>query len=100
MWFLWWMLLSAQLCMATTSHCTCCATNVLVLLANAHITECTKTKECRHAKIEYDECTARVTAAADSEHKGPHEDCVEECTYCPRSSHDFKVPLKLRSISL
>ena len=46
------------------------------------ITECERTKECRHAKSEYDSCVARVTRAQEDEnHKGHKEDCVEECKY-------------------
>jgi len=50
------------------------------------IAECGKTKECSPAKHHYDECAERVTTAAeDADHKGPKEDCVEECKNSPRS---------------
>lgn len=44
-------------------------------------TDCAKTAACRPAKHHYDECVERVTAAAEAQpdHKGPKEDCVEEC---------------------
>lgn len=44
------------------------------------IAECANSPQCAPAKHHYDECVARVTAAAeDSDNKGPNEDCVEEC---------------------
>ncbi|CUS11847.1 unnamed protein product [Tuber aestivum] len=48
--------------------------------------ECSESNECKPAKHHYDECVERVTAAVESEAKGPTEDCVEECMFllsCP-----------------
>lgn len=43
-------------------------------------TECAKTSSCAPLKHEYEECAERVMKAQeDDSHKGPHEDCVEEC---------------------
>lgn len=62
-------------------------------------TECEKTKECRHHKQEYDACVARVTKAQeDEDHKGPHEDCVEECTF-HGLPFDFMGPIWLTCIT-
>lgn len=42
--------------------------------------ECKESKQCAPAKHHFDECVERVTATQDDpDHKGPHEDCVEEC---------------------
>ena len=44
-------------------------------------TECAKT-ECASLKHHYDECAERVTRQQENEdHKGPKEDCVEECEF-------------------
>lgn len=44
-----------------------------------NIVECKESKQCAPMKHHFDECVERVTGADDSEKKGPHEDCVEEC---------------------
>ncbi|KAI9865837.1 MAG: ubiquinol--cytochrome-c reductase subunit 6 [Vezdaea acicularis] len=42
--------------------------------------ECANSKQCLPAKHHFEECVERVQAAqSDENHKGPHEDCVEEC---------------------
>ncbi|KAI9761498.1 MAG: hypothetical protein M4579_001008 [Chaenotheca gracillima] len=42
--------------------------------------ECANSSQCAPFKHHFDECVERVTEAQNSEeHKGPHEDCVEEC---------------------
>ncbi len=42
--------------------------------------DCANSSECKPAKHHYEECVERVTAAeSDEDHKGPKEDCVEEC---------------------
>jgi len=46
--------------------------------------ECAKTAACRPHVHEYEECVARVTAAAEDENHPEHhrkEDCVEECKF-------------------
>jgi len=41
--------------------------------------DCAKSAQCAGYKHHFDECVERVTAAQeDPDHKGPHEDCVEE----------------------
>ena len=52
--------------------------------------ECAKTKECAPAKHHYDECVERVTAAEESDAKGPSEDCVEECELCRISENNIR----------
>lgn len=66
--------------------CLCTSTLRTISLTrfSSSSTECARSKECHHHKQEYDACVERVTAAQDGEqHKGPHEDCVEECTFIP-----------------
>lgn len=42
--------------------------------------ECAKSAQCAPAKHHYEECAERVTKQhEDPNHKGPKEDCVEEC---------------------
>lgn len=41
--------------------------------------ECKESKTCAPSKHHYDDCVERVTRAEQEEHKGPKEDCVEEC---------------------
>lgn len=44
-------------------------------------TECARSAQCSGYKHHFDECVERVTAQQeDPDHKGPKEDCVEECT--------------------
>lgn len=43
-------------------------------------TECAKSAQCAPAKHHYEECAERVTKQHENpNHKGPKEDCVEEC---------------------
>ena len=43
-------------------------------------TECSRSAACSGYKHHYQECVERVTAQHENpEHKGPKEDCVEEC---------------------
>merc|ERR1712169_151348 len=43
--------------------------------------DCAKSAQCSGYKHHYDECVERVTSAEENpDHKGPKEDCVEECT--------------------
>lgn len=44
------------------------------------MTECSKSTQCAPLKHHYDDCAQRVKAQqSDPDHKGPKEDCVEEC---------------------
>ncbi|CAF9911951.1 MAG: hypothetical protein ALECFALPRED_007780 [Alectoria fallacina] len=44
--------------------------------------ECAKSAQCAPAKHHYDECAERVTKQHENpDHKGPKEDCVEECEF-------------------
>ncbi len=44
--------------------------------------ECAKSAQCAPAKHHYDECAERVTRQHENpDHKGPKEDCVEECEF-------------------
>jgi hypothetical protein len=44
--------------------------------------ECAKSAQCAPAKHHYDACAERVRSQHENkEHKGPKEDCVEECEY-------------------
>ncbi|RPB03966.1 Non-heme 11 kDa protein of cytochrome bc1 complex [Choiromyces venosus 120613-1] len=54
--------------------------------------ECSESKECKPAKHHYDECVDRVTAAAESEAKGPKEDCVEEFFHLMHCSAQCAAP--------
>ncbi|CAD6575842.1 MAG: ubiquinol--cytochrome-c reductase subunit 6 [Alectoria sarmentosa] len=43
---------------------------------------CAKSAQCAPAKHHYDECAERVTKQHENpDHKGPKEDCVEECEF-------------------
>ena len=45
-------------------------------------TECAKSAQCASVKHHYDECAERVTRQLEkADHKGPKEDCVEECEF-------------------
>ena len=58
---------------------------VVVAYANGYgDAECEKTSKCVPTKHHYSECVERVTAAEESDSKGPKEDCVEECMNSPR----------------
>ncbi|PWW77293.1 Non-heme 11 kDa protein of cytochrome bc1 complex, partial [Tuber magnatum] len=54
--------------------------------------ECSESNECKPAKHHYDECVERVTAAAESEAKGPAEDCVEEFFHLMHCSTQCAAP--------
>ena len=43
--------------------------------------ECAKSAQCAPVKHHFEECVERVTKAEEEpeKHKGPKEDCVEEC---------------------
>ena len=44
------------------------------------VTECARSSQCISYKHHFDECAERVTKQhEDPNHKGPKEDCVEEC---------------------
>lgn len=44
--------------------------------------ECARTAKCAPLKHHFEECAERVTAQQeDTDHKGPKEDCVEECEF-------------------
>ena len=44
--------------------------------------ECTKSAQCAPLKHHYDECVERVTDQHENpDHKGPKENCVEECEW-------------------
>ena len=43
-------------------------------------TDCARSSQCAPVKHHYDACAERVTRQQeDPDHKGPKEDCVEEC---------------------
>ena len=45
-------------------------------------TECAKSAQCAPLKHHYDACAERVTKQHENpDHKGPKEDCVEECEF-------------------
>lgn len=49
-------------------------------------TECAKSARCAPLKHHYDECVERFTEQKENpEHKGPKENCVEECGFNPFS---------------
>lgn len=51
--------------------------------------ECAKSAQCAPLKHHYDECVERVTEQhEDPDHKGPKENCVEECELCLLLSPD------------
>lgn len=51
--------------------------------------ECAKSAQCAPLKHHYDECVERVTEQhEDPNHKGPKENCVEECELCLLLSPD------------
>ncbi|KAJ9613890.1 ubiquinol--cytochrome-c reductase subunit 6 [Cladophialophora chaetospira] len=44
--------------------------------------ECAKSAQCQGYKHHFDECVERVTSQEeDPDHKGPKENCVEECAF-------------------
>lgn len=48
--------------------------------------ECARTTQCAPLKHHFDECAERVTEQQENpDHKGPKEDCVEECKSQPLS---------------
>lgn len=48
--------------------------------------ECARSSQCISYKHHFDECAERVTKQhEDPDHKGPKEDCVEECE-CPNTT--------------
>ncbi|KAL8661501.1 MAG: hypothetical protein Q9202_005510 [Teloschistes flavicans] len=50
--------------------------------------ECAKSSQCAPLKHHYDACSERVQKQEeDEEHKGPKEDCVEECRSHPSPLH-------------
>ena len=51
------------------------------LLIVRFVTECARSAQCSGHKHHFDACTERVLQQHENpEHKGPKEDCVEECT--------------------
>lgn len=51
-------------------------------LANSVLLECARTAQCAPLKHHFDECAERVAAQQENpDHKGPKEDCVEECEF-------------------
>ena len=49
---------------------------------NFSFTECAKSAQCASLKHHYDQCAERVTQQQENpDHKGPKEDCVEECEF-------------------
>ncbi|KAI4101624.1 MAG: hypothetical protein L6R37_004857 [Teloschistes peruensis] len=53
--------------------------------------ECAKSSQCAPLKHHFDACAERVQKQQeDEDHKGPKEDCVEECRSCP-STLNFKA---------
>lgn len=55
---------------------------LLDYLTNSIYPECAHSAQCAPFKHHYDECVERVTRQEeDEDHKGPKEDCVEECKF-------------------
>lgn len=53
--------------------------------------ECANSAQCAPFKHHFDECVERVHAQhSDAGHKGPKEDCVEECEF-PLSALHYEV---------
>ncbi|KAL2059370.1 hypothetical protein ABVK25_000663 [Lepraria finkii] len=49
--------------------------------------DCAKSAQCAPAKHHYEDCAERVTKQHENpDHKGPKEDCVEECESLPTES--------------
>ena len=72
-------------------------TDSISLSLSLSITECSKSAQCVPLKHHYDECAERVTAQEENpDHKGPKEDCVEECEFTLPSSLQKAFPAAIR----
>ncbi len=56
------------------------------------LTECARSAQCINQKHHFDECAERVTRQHENpDHKGPKEDCLEECEW-----RDLPISLRAR----
>jgi len=61
--------------------------------------ECANSAQCAPAKHHFEECVERVTAAQDDpDHKGPHEDCVEEFFHLQHCATSCAAPKLFRML--
>ena len=70
------------------------------LADSSPVTECARSSQCISYKHHFDECAERVTKQhEDPNHKGPKEDCVEECE-CHTARSKEKLGVYLTCYSL
>jgi len=61
--------------------------------------ECANSAQCAPAKHHFDECVERVTSAHENpDHKGPHEDCVEEFFHLQHCATNCAAPKLFRQL--